>query len=56
MLEIALGLFVIALIAAFFGFGGLAGLAAGGAQLLLFGFLVLVVVGLLFGTFTRHRV
>jgi uncharacterized membrane protein YtjA (UPF0391 family) len=56
MLQMALGLFVIALIAAFFGFGGLAGLAAGGAQLLLFGFLVLVVIGLLFGTFTRNRV
>jgi uncharacterized membrane protein YtjA (UPF0391 family) len=56
MLQMALGLFVIALIAAFFGFGGLAGLAAGGAQLLLFGFLVLIVVGLLFGTFTRNRV
>jgi uncharacterized membrane protein YtjA (UPF0391 family) len=56
MLQMALGLFIIALIAAFFGFGGLAGLAAGGAQLILFVFLILVVVGLLFGTFTRNRV
>lgn len=49
MLRAALGLFVIALIAAFFGFGGIAGLAAGGAQLFLFGFIVLAVLGLLFG-------
>ena len=56
MLEIALALFVIALVAAFFGFGGLAGLAAGGAQLILFVFLILVVVGLLFGTMFRSRV
>ena len=56
MLEMALALFVVALIAAFFGFGGLAGLAAGGAQLILFVFLILVVVGLLFGTLFRNRV
>ena len=49
MLRAALGLFVIALIAAFFGFGGIAGLAAGGAQLFLFGFIALAVIGLLFG-------
>ena len=49
MLRVALGLFVIALIAAFFGFGGVAGLAAGGAQLFFFGFIVLAVLGLLFG-------
>jgi uncharacterized membrane protein YtjA (UPF0391 family) len=53
MLEIALFLFVIALVAAFFGFGGVAGLAAGGAQLFLFGFIVLAIIGLLFGLARR---
>ena len=56
MLEAILALFVIALIAAFFGFGGIAGLAVGGAKLLLFGFLAIVVVGLLISVMTGRRV
>lgn len=51
MLRAALGLFIIALIAAFFGFGGIAGIAAGGAQLFFFGFLILAVLGLIVGVF-----
>ena len=49
MLRIALILFVIAIIAAVFGFGGVAGLAAGGAELFFVGFIILAVLGLLFG-------
>ncbi|HJK99139.1 MAG TPA: DUF1328 domain-containing protein [Polyangiaceae bacterium LLY-WYZ-14_1] len=49
MLKWALIFFVIALIAAVFGFGGIAGAATGIAQILFFGFLVLAVVGLIAG-------
>lgn len=49
MLRIALGLFVVALIAAFFGFGGVSGIAMGGAELFFVGFIILAVLGLLFG-------
>ena len=44
MLSWALLFFVIAIIAAVFGFGGIAGSAAGIAQLLFIGFLILAVV------------
>lgn len=47
MLRWALIFFVIALIAAVFGFGGIAGAATGIAQILFFGFLVLAVIGLI---------
>ena len=49
MLHWAAVFFVIALIAAVFGFGGLAASAAGNAKILFFVFLVLAVVSLLFG-------
>ncbi len=46
MLRYAITFFVIALIAALFGFGGIAASAAGIAQLLFYGFLVLAVISL----------
>lgn len=49
MLSWALFFFVIAILAAVFGFGGIVGAASGIAQLLFFGFLVLAVVVLLTG-------
>ena len=49
MLSWALLFFVIAIVAAVFGFGGIAGSAAGIAQLLFFGFLILAVVVLITG-------
>ena len=49
MLSWAITFLVIALIAAALGFGGIAGTAAGFAQILFFVFLVLFVVSLLFG-------
>ena len=51
MLYWALMFFIIALIAAVFGFGGIATTAAGIAKILFFLFLVLFVVSLLFGLF-----
>ena len=48
MLNWAITFFLIAIIAAFLGFGGAAGTAAGVGSLLLKVFLVLFVVGLLF--------
>jgi uncharacterized membrane protein YtjA (UPF0391 family) len=44
---------ILALIAAAFGFGGIAGAAAGIAKILFFVFLVLFVVGLIFGGLRR---
>jgi uncharacterized membrane protein YtjA (UPF0391 family) len=49
MLRWALIFFVIALVAALFGFGGIAGLAADVAQILFFGFLILAAVVLVLG-------
>jgi uncharacterized membrane protein YtjA (UPF0391 family) len=49
MLSWALFFFLIAIIAAIFGFGGLAGAASGIAQLLFIGFLILAVIVLLTG-------
>jgi uncharacterized membrane protein YtjA (UPF0391 family) len=48
MLRLALILLAVALVAALFGFGGVANVAASGAQLFLFGFIILAVLGLLF--------
>jgi uncharacterized membrane protein YtjA (UPF0391 family) len=45
MLHYAVVFFVIALIAAFFGFSGIAASSAGIAKILFFGFLVLAIVG-----------
>jgi len=49
MLRWAVILFVLAIFAAVFGFGGAAGLFAEGAELLFIGFLVLAVLGIIFG-------
>jgi len=49
MLSWALFFFVIAIVAAIFGFGGIAGAATGIAQILFIGFLILAVVALLTG-------
>ena len=49
MLYWAIVFFVIALIAAFFGFGGVAGTATGIAKLLFVGFLILAVLSFFFG-------
>jgi len=49
MLRWALGFFIVALIAAVFGYGGLAAGAVGIAKLLFFGFLVLAAISLVVG-------
>ena len=49
MLRWALGFFVVALIAAFLGFGGIAGTAVGIAKILFFGFLILAAISLVVG-------
>ena len=49
MLQWAVTFLVIALIAALFGFGGIAGPAVGIAKILFFLFLVLFVISLIFG-------
>lgn len=49
MLNWALAFFIIALIAAFFGFGGIAASAAGIAKILFFGFIVLAAISLAAG-------
>lgn len=49
MLRYAVIFFAIALVAALFGFGGIAASAAGIAQLLFYGFLLLAVIGLVVG-------
>jgi uncharacterized membrane protein YtjA (UPF0391 family) len=48
--------FVIALVAALFGFGGIAAGAAEIAKILFFLFLILFVISLVFGLFRRPRV
>jgi len=49
MLRWALIFFIVALIAAFFGFGGVAGAAAGIGKFIFFAAIVLLVVGLIAG-------
>ncbi len=49
MLRLALLFFIVAIVAAVFGFGGIASGAASIAQLLFFLFVVLFVIALLFG-------
>lgn len=49
MLNYAIIFFVISIIAAVLGFGGIAGSAAGIAKILFVGFLILAVVSLIFG-------
>lgn len=53
MLRYAITFFVIALIAAVFGFTGIAASAAGIAQLLFYGFLILAVLGLVVSLIRR---
>jgi uncharacterized membrane protein YtjA (UPF0391 family) len=53
MLRYALGFFIVALIAALFGFTGIAVAAAGIAKLLFFVFVVLFVLSLLAGILRR---
>ena len=53
MLSWALIFFVVAIIAAVFGFGGIASASAGIAQILFFQFLVLFVVSLIMGMARR---
>ncbi len=50
MLYYAIVFFVIAIIAAALGFGGIAGAATGIAKILFFVFLILFVVSLIFGS------
>lgn len=49
MLSWAIGFFILALVAAFFGFGGIASSAAGIAKVLLVLFVIAFVVSLIFG-------
>lgn len=49
MLRWALIFFVVALVAAFLGFGGIAGTAAGIAKILFFGFLIVAAIALIMG-------
>ncbi|MCU0672663.1 MAG: DUF1328 domain-containing protein [Myxococcota bacterium] len=49
MLRWSIAFFLVALLAAFFGFGALAGTAAWFAKILFVGFLVLAIASLLFG-------
>ena len=55
MLGWALTFLVIAIIAAILGFGGIAGTAAGIAQVLFYIFLAIFIVSLLFGLVRRGR-
>jgi uncharacterized membrane protein YtjA (UPF0391 family) len=54
MLHYAIAFFVIALIAALFGFGGIAAGAVEIAKILFFVFIVLAVVSFLFGVIKRR--
>ncbi len=56
MLRLAVLFLVIALIAAFFGFGGVASLSWDGARILFFVFIVLAVLSMLGGVLRRPPV
>jgi uncharacterized membrane protein YtjA (UPF0391 family) len=56
MLHWAIVFFVIALIAAFLGFGGIAGTAVGIAKLLFIGFLIVAAVMLIMGLTGARRI
>ena len=56
MLYWALVFFIVAIVAAVFGFGGIASAAGGIAQILFFVFVVLFLVSLLLGISRRGRV
>jgi uncharacterized membrane protein YtjA (UPF0391 family) len=55
MLRWALGFFVLALVAALFGFGGLAATSAGIAKTLFYVFLIVFLVSLVFGLTASRR-
>ena len=55
MLSWALVFFLISLVAAFFGYGGIAAGAAGIGKILFFGFLALALVSLIFGLRGRSK-
>lgn len=55
MLRASIAFFVLALIAAVFGFTGIASSAAGIAKILFAAFMVLAVLGLLIGGFAAKR-
>ncbi|MFP4477734.1 MAG: DUF1328 domain-containing protein [Desulfatibacillaceae bacterium] len=55
MLHWAIVFLVIALIAALFGFGGIASAAVGIAKILFFIFIVLFAIALVYGLLTRQR-
>jgi uncharacterized membrane protein YtjA (UPF0391 family) len=54
LLHWAIVFLVIAIVAAFFGFGGVAGTAAGGAQLLFYAAIALLVIGAVVGLLRRR--
>lgn len=54
MLSWALTFFVLAVIAAIFGFGGIAASAVGIGKILFFGFLILAVVSAVMGGFRKR--
>ncbi len=56
MLSWALGFLVVALIAALFGFGGLAAGAASIAKLIFFGFLILAAIAAVVGLVTGRKI
>lgn len=56
MLRWALGFFILALIAALFGFGGVASAAAGIAKIIFFVFLILFAIALITGMVRRPTV
>lgn len=56
MLRWALIFFVVALVAAVFGFGGIAGTAAGIAEILFYGFLIVAVVTLILSLVAGKKV
>lgn len=55
MLRFALGFLILALVAALFGFGGLASTAAGIAQTLFYLFLLVFLVTLVLGLLSRRH-
>ena len=55
MLRWALGFFVLALVAALFGFGGLAATSAGIAKTLFYVFLIVFLISLVFGLTATRR-
>ena len=54
MLRWAIGFFVLALLAAFLGFGGVAAGAAGIAKIMFFGFIILAAISLISGLFSNR--